>query len=161
VIAVLTLGIGIGINTSIFSLISGILLRQPPVRDAGSVVVVVATNAARSEDRASLMAADFLTWREQANSFTSMAAADDSSPLTLTGQGDPRRLAVSQVSANYFQLFGISPLMGRTFTLNQGQSGDQHMVILSHDLWQRRFRPNGNIVGKAEFAIPAWPTLTI
>ena len=149
VIAVLTLGIGIGINTSIFSLISGILLRQPPVRDAGSVVVVVATNAARSEDRASLTAAEFLTWREQASSFTSMAAADDSRQLTLTGQGDPRSLAVSRVSANYFQLLGVSPQMGRTFTLDQTQSGDQHMVILSHDLWQRRFRPNGNIVGKA------------
>jgi putative ABC transport system permease protein len=149
VIAVLTLGIGIGINASIFSLIRGILLRQPPVSDAASVVVVVATNAALSEDRASLTAAEFLTWQEQAKSFTSMAAADDSRQLALTGQGDPRHLAISQVSANYFKLLGVSPEAGRTFTFNEGQSSDQHVVVLSHDLWQRTFRQNGNIIGKA------------
>ncbi len=77
VIAVLTLGIGIGINASIFSLISGILLRQPPVRDPGHVVVVVATNLTHNEDRASLTPAEFLAWREQANSFTSMAAVEE------------------------------------------------------------------------------------
>ncbi len=134
VIAVLTLGVGIGINASIFSLISGILLRQPPVRDPDRVVVVVATNTAHNEDRASLTAAEFLRWREQANSFTSLAAADDSRQLSLTGQGDPQRLAVSQVSANYFQLLGISPEMGRTVTSDESQSNDQHIIVLSHDL---------------------------
>ena len=78
-----------------------------------------------------------------------MAAADDSRQLTLTGQGDPRRLSVSQVTTNYFQLLGVAPEAGRAFTFNEVQSSDQHTVVISHDLWQRSFKPNGNIIGKA------------
>jgi putative ABC transport system permease protein len=148
VIAVLTLGLGIGINASVFSLISAMLLRQPPVHDPNRVVVVVATNSAHGEERGALTVADFLAWREQANSFTGMVAVNNSREFTLTGEEHPERLAVSQVSTDYFSLLGVTPMLGRTFSSVESQPGQAHTIVLSQNLWRRRFKLNGNIIGK-------------
>jgi predicted permease len=146
--ATLTLALGIGINSSLFSLASGIL-RQLPIREPGRVGVVVATNASFEEDRGLLSVPEFLFFREQAQSFSEMAAGDSSRSFNLAGSGEPERLTGFQVSPNYFQLVGVGAELGRTLLPGEERPEQKHVVILSQTLWQRRFGLDPSVIGKA------------
>ena len=146
--ATLTLALGIGINSSLYSLASGIL-RQLPILEPGRVGVVVATNTSFDEDRGPLSVPEFLFLREQAQSFSEMAAGDSSGSFNLTGNGEPERLTAFQVSPNYFQLVGVTAELGRTLLPGEDRPEQKHVVILSQSLWQRRFGLDPGVLGRA------------
>ncbi len=147
-IAVLTLALGIAVNATIFSLVSAFLLRRPPGRDPDRVVVVSSTNPAQAfqADLNPVSAPNYLAWRASNGVFADMAAADEYRTVSLTSAGQPESLRSAATSPNYFEVLGVSPAMGRTFVAGEDQPGRDHVVILSHDLWRRRFDSDPNIV---------------
>ena len=152
VVAVLTLALGIAANTSIFSLVSGVLMRKPPVSDPDRVMMIVSTTRDKGWD-ANLQnpssALDFVTWRDGNHVFENMAAIDPWKIFNLTGEGDPEHVAGMRVSANYFDLLGISAALGRTFVPIEDQTGREQVVILSHELWKNRYQSDPKVFGKA------------
>ena len=147
-VATATLALGIAVNTTIFSVVSGWLLKKPPVGDPDHLVVVVSTNASRALDRGRCSEVDFLAWRNQNHVFAGMAAADPYHDFSLTGAGEPERLTGMRVTSNYFPTLGVSAFLGRTFLASEEQPGRGHVVVLTYSLWQRRFASDANIVGK-------------
>jgi putative ABC transport system permease protein len=147
-VAVLTLALGIAVNTTIFSVISGWLLKPPPVPHPDRVVMVVSTNAARALDLGQVSAADFRMWRAESHAFTDLAAVDPDTDFTLTGGGEPEHLDGLRVSANYFDVLGVRPMLGRGFLPGEEQPGRDHVMVLSYGLWQRRFAADRNVIGK-------------
>jgi MacB-like periplasmic core domain len=115
-VATTTLALGIAANSTIFSAISGWLLKKPAIPDPDRVVAVVSTNARRALGRGRISAADFLAWRSTNHVFSDLAAIDPYHDFSLTGDGDPERVNGMRVTANYFQTLGISALLGRTST---------------------------------------------
>ncbi|HXJ88736.1 MAG TPA: ABC transporter permease [Candidatus Binatia bacterium] len=149
-IAVVTLALGIGINATMFSLVSGILLRRPPGRDPDRVAVVSGIDPGNGfqPDIATLSIPNYLAWRESNQVFSEMAAADEYRTASLTGQQESQSVRSAAVSANYFNVLGITAEIGRTFSAGEDQSGQEHVAILSHELWQRRFGGDPSIVGR-------------
>jgi predicted permease len=146
--ATLTLALGIGINSSLYSLASGIM-RQLPIREADRVGTIVGTDASFDEDRGPFSAPEFLFLKEQARSFSEMAAGDSSGSFNLTESGEPQRLRAFQVSPNYFQLVGANAQLGRTLIPGDDRPERKHVVILSQSLWQRQFGLDPSVIGRA------------
>jgi putative ABC transport system permease protein len=144
-IAALTLALGIGANTAIFSVVNTVLLRPLPYKDAGQLVSVweVQNKVAQSM----FAPAEFLDHQSQNHSFTDMAAYR-SMYLTLTGQGEPEQLDGMIVSANLFSLLGVSAERGRIFEPEDGRAGAARVAIISHNFWQERFGGDPNVIGK-------------
>jgi len=163
-VAVLTLALGIAINASMFSLVSAFLLRRPPVRDPERIVVVssVNPNPVFHPDAAAVSLPNYLAWREANQVFGETAASDEYRSVNLTEgssavegssttgatTAEPEVLQSAAVSSNYFSLLGVSAQLGRTFLDGEDQPGHDHIVILSHDLWERRFGSDSTIVGR-------------
>jgi predicted permease len=149
-VAIVTLALGIAANSTIFSMVSGWMLRPPSIKDPGRVVMVFSTNPAKGSgwDQNPVSVPDFLAWRGQNHSFEDMAASewDD---FALTGKGEPERLSGLRVSESYFDILGVPPALGRNFLPGEGQSGHNQVVILSHGLWQRWFGSDLRVVGQA------------
>jgi predicted permease len=146
--ATLTLALGIGINSSLYSFASGIL-RALPIRAVDRVGVIVGINATYDDDRAPVSVPEFLSFREQAQSFSEIAAGDSSRSFNLTDGVEPERLRAFQVSPNYFQLVGAAAGLGRTFLPGEDRAEQNHVVILSQSLWQRQFGSDPAVLGKA------------
>jgi len=145
-VAVLTLALGIGANTAIFSVIYAVLLRPLPFRDAGRVVAVKTTEPNRRDDIGVSYPA-FLDWRSRNRVFEGLSAfhTDD---FTLTGRGEPVHVTGAVVSANTFSLLGVSPVMGRDFTPHEDTLTSTGLpVILSSRLWRERFGSDAGISG--------------
>jgi putative ABC transport system permease protein len=140
-VAVLTLALGIGANTAIFSVVNAVLLRPLPYRDPARLVTVL------HDGWKPVAPANFLDWREQSGSFESIAAAQLWS-LTMTGRERPEQLEVLQTSAEMFQVLGVDAALGRTFAAGEDQPGREHVVVLSHGFWQRRFGGGTDVVGR-------------
>ena len=140
-VAVLTLALGIGANTAIFSVVNAVLLRPLPYRDPARLVTVL------HDGWKPVAPANFLDWREQSSSFESMAAAQLWS-LTMTGRDRPEQLEVLQTSAEMFQVLGVDAALGRTFMAGEDQPGHEHVAVLSHGFWQRRFGGGTDAVGR-------------
>ena len=150
-VAVVTLALGIAANTTIFSAVNGWMLRRPRIKEPARVVAIVTTDPARGGwgwDRQPVSPFDFVAWREQSKSFEDIAASEGND-FTLTGGAEPERLSGMRVSANYFDLLGVSASLGRTFLPDEDQAGRNRVVILSDGLWQRRFGSNPNVIGEA------------
>ena len=148
VIALVALALGIGANTAIFSLVNAVVIRPLPFRDPDQLVWVFG-NIRNGGNRASVSPPDFLDYRSQNKTFEQFAASG-TQPLSvnLTGSGEPERIMVSAVSGNYFDTFGVTPALGRGFTLENEKSGQELVTVLSHAFWQKRFAGDPNIVGK-------------
>jgi len=144
-IAVITLALGIGANTAIFSVVNELLLQPLPYRDAERIVTVwEVTPEGRHQNTTSR--ANFRAWREQNSSFQHIAAFTDQR-LNLTGTGEPEELSVQFATPEFFKILGVDPILGRTF-LPEDDKGDQTPVaVLSYGLWQRRFGGQASIVG--------------
>ncbi len=149
-IAIIILGLGIGVNTTIFSFIEGILLRQPPIKDANRVMMLCSTDPRSDfmQQEAPVSAPDFLDWRGTTTSFSSLAAAAFDS-FTLSGSMAPTRVPGGQVSATYFQVMGVAPIRGREFVPDEDQVGHSKVVILSEDLWQQLFARDSHAIGES------------
>ena len=146
-IAVLALALGIGANSAIFSVVDAILLRPLPFKNPGQLVMIWenATHLGFPKDTPS--PANFLDWRQQGTVFEGMAAFAEGS-FNLTGVGEPERLDGRRVSANLFDVLGVTTIVGRTFVPEEDAPGTK-VAILSEGLWKRRFGGNPAIVGQA------------
>jgi predicted permease len=148
-VAIVTLALGIAANTTIFSAVNGSMLRRPRIKDPARVVVVVTIDPSREKwgwDRQPVSAFDFMAWREQNRSFETMVASE-TEEFTLSGEGEPERVLGLRVSTDYFQVLGADAVLGRTFLADEGQSGRNRVVILSHGFWQHRFGSNSKVIG--------------
>jgi len=149
-VAVVTLALGIAVNATMFSLVSAFLLRRPPGREPQRVVVVssVNPNQAFQADAYPVSAPNYLAWRQANHVFADMAAADEYRTVNLTSQGQPEALRSAAVSPNYFRVLGVSPQLGRTFEDGEDQPGRDHVIVLSHDLWERQFGSDASLIGR-------------
>src|SRR5436309_7351610 len=147
-VAVLTLALGIGANTSIFSVINSVLLRPLPYHDPGSLVMIWETNSQHPKPHNTVSPPNFLDWQSRSTVFSDMAYIADVRN-NLTGNGDPEEVVVQAVSANFFSVLGVNPLLGTGFTPENGQAGHDNVVILSYGLWKDRFAGDPAIVGKS------------
>jgi putative ABC transport system permease protein len=141
-VAVLTLALGIGANTAIFSLVNAALLRPLPFKDPDQLVFLWNTNASREPEP--LGPGRLMDFRAQTASFGALAGISHLS-LTLTGRGDPERISGSSVSSNFFDVLGARPLLGEPFHSN---AADPSAIVLSERLWLRRFNGDRSIVGQ-------------
>jgi putative ABC transport system permease protein len=148
IIAILTLALGIGANTSIFSLVNTVLLRPLPYKDADHLVRVWSYNHALGDDTDLVSPLDFQDWRAQNHVFESMGSSTDVN-YTLTGAGEPSLLIAYAFSADYFRVLGVAPLMGRTFLDEEEQPGKNHVAVLSYALWQNRFGSDRDVLNKS------------
>lgn len=147
IIVVITLALGIGANSAIFSVINTVLLRPLPYKDPDRLVMVWEDVPKMGFPRNTPAPANFIDWRNQNKVFEGMAAVAVLS-INLTGIGEPERIDGLGVSGNFFSLLGVEPQLGRTFLPEEDQHGANRVVIISQGLWQRRFNSDNNIIGK-------------
>ncbi len=145
-VAALTLALGIGANTTIFSLVHGILLKPLPYPGADRIVEI--WNRWDDSPQARLADPEFLAYREQGTSFEAMAAFGFGT-ANLTGGGEPERLSAVWSSAGIFTVLGAEPVRGRFFSAEEDQPGGEAVAVVSHELWQRRFGGDPDLVGTA------------
>src|SRR5262245_42881290 len=147
-IAVITLALGIGANTAIFSLVNAVLLRSLPYRDAERLVMVWEDASFAGFPRNTPAPANFVDWRTQNQSFEDMAATTVGS-FNLTGEGDPEKIEANQVTANFFSVLGVQPALGRGFVPGDDNPQSSKVAVVSYELWQRLLGGQASIVGKA------------
>jgi putative ABC transport system permease protein len=146
-IALVTLALGIGVNTAIFSAVDSILLRPLPFKDSERIVSVWEQTPSLGIRQNQAAPANFFDLRNQNGSFEALGAYGPLD-INLTGSGEPERLDGQLVSANVFSILGVAPALGRTFLANEDQLGQEHVVVLSDALWQRRFNRDPSILNQ-------------
>lgn len=148
-IAIATLAFAIGVNTAIFSIFDGILLRPLGYGDEGRLVAVheVVPKFSHLAPRLPVNAMHFLEWRRSVRAFEQIAMIGDIT-LDLTGGGEPERLAAARVSPSLFPMLGARTELGRTFLEEEDQPGRDNVVVLSNQLWERRFGADPSIIGR-------------
>jgi putative ABC transport system permease protein len=146
-VAIITLALGIGANTAIFSVVNTVLLRPLSYKEPDRLMMVWEDASQQGFPRNSTTPANFIDWRDQNQVFEGMAALGRES-FNLTGAGEPEKIDGRRVSATLFDLLGVEPQLGRAFLREEDQPGGNRVVIISHGLWQRRFGSDVNIVGK-------------
>src|SRR5215469_2748106 len=134
VVAVLALGLGIGANAAIFSVVDAVLFRGLPYRDPGRLVW--ATNFVKSQKQNLVFADQYAGWRTQNHAFESMGAYSAAAEYTLTGAGSPRRLSGGRVTASFLEVLGVMPQVGRNFVPDEDKPGGALAVLLSDGLWR-------------------------
>jgi len=147
-VALLSLTLGIGLNTAIFSAINAVLLRPLPYKDPDRIVSLYASFKKNPNERSTISLADYLDWERQNRVFEAMAAMDRySGTLALIDSGEPEQVRSLRVSATFFRILGVQAALGRTF-LSEEDKPASNVVVLSHDLWRRRFRADPNVLGR-------------
>jgi putative ABC transport system permease protein len=144
-VAVLTLALGIGANTAIFNVVHATLLQPLPTKDASNLVVIWVSNLEHGWSRIGPTGLDYLDWKEQSRSFDDMFLFEHGTG-TVTGLGEPEQVAGLRVTTNFGDFFGIKPVLGRTFRLEEA-GGRHNFVILGYGYWQRRFGSAPSVVG--------------
>ena len=144
-VAVLTLALGIGACTAIFSIVDSVLLKPLPYDQPGQLVQV--WEAPGPGKRMYVSPGAFLDWRQHSTVFEALSLANDTD-RNLTGDGDPERVSGLAMSANGLQILRARPFLGRTFAPDEDQAGKDNVVVLTHGFWQRRFGGETNIVGR-------------
>jgi putative ABC transport system permease protein len=146
-IALLTFAVGIGVNTAVFSVFNGVLLRPLPYPDADRITMMWVDNRPQGikEDIGSYP--NYRTWREQSTSFAHVAAFVPAD-FTLTGADEPERIVGAQTTANFIAVAGLQPVLGRFFDESHETPGNNGVVVLSHGLWQRKFGGAADVLGK-------------
>jgi len=147
VIALITLALGIGANTAIFSVVNAVLLRPLPFQKPEELVIVWEDLAFAGFPHNTPAPANYVDWKTQNQSFVDMAASRETS-FNLTGDGEPERVSAYAVSANFFPLLGVQPLLGRSFVSEEDQPGGSKAVVLSYGLWQSRYGGDRNILNR-------------
>jgi putative ABC transport system permease protein len=145
-VAVLTLALGIGANTAIFSVVYAVLLRPLPFHDPSRLVQLWETEAAPGDYP--LAGPDYLDWQAQTQTLEGTSLFDWGKGFNASGAGEPEQAYVVQTQANFFSLLGVEPLVGRTFLAGEDQAGRNFVAILSHGFWQRHFGGGKDAVGK-------------
>lgn len=146
VVAVLTLALGIGANTAIFSVVNAVLLRPLPFRDPGRLCLV--TESLPSFPILGPSYQNYIDFRDQAKSFEGLAAVHIDF-MNMTGQGEAQRLRAEMATASLFPLLGVNALEGHTFTSDEDRYGGPPVVLLSYGFWQRNFGGASSVLGKS------------
>ncbi len=147
-VVILTLALGIGANTAIFSVVEAILLSPLPYPDSGRIAQVGHSPQAFASANAGADGGTFMDWKQHATTFESLAAIHQAD-LNLSGVAEPAQLTGYEVSADYLKVFRISPALGRGFTpADDAAGGDNQVVVLTHEMWQRRLAGDPSILGK-------------
>ncbi|HEX4231159.1 MAG TPA: ABC transporter permease [Bryobacteraceae bacterium] len=144
-IAILTLALGIGANTAIFSVVNGVLLNPLPYRDAGQIVSLF--EEIPSFKNGSISYPNFLDWQRMNRTFSAIAAYR-STGFNLSGEGEPEHLQGEMISAGFFEILGVNPVRGRTFRKEEDLRGANPTAMISEGLWRRKFASTPDIVGK-------------
>ncbi|MCI0486763.1 MAG: ABC transporter permease [Blastocatellia bacterium] len=147
-VAVLTLALGIGANSAIFSVVNAVLLRPLPYPDSERIVRLWQTLPAHGLERLSLSAPEFVDYRDRSRSFSSLAVYA-SQGLNLTGAGEAERVTCTYVTRGFFSVLDVRPFRGRNFYVEEDAPDNDLVVILSHALWQNRFGGDESILGQA------------
>ena len=146
-IVVITLALGIGANTAIFSVVNAVLLRPLPYEESERLAVLYETNPQQGRDQMSVSYPTFNDWRAQSQSFEQLAAFR-SGGMILTGKEEPSRVQVMLASADLFALLRVKPQRGRTFLPEEDKAGGAPVVVISHAFWQRQFGGDEKAVGQ-------------
>lgn len=144
-IAVMTLALGIGANTAIFSVVNTVLLRALPYKEADRIVMVWEKSQRREQNVINL--GNFFDWKAQNEVFADMATFADFR-TNLTGQGDPVEIPAQIATDNLFSVLGVNPILGRTFTPDDAKQGQDSVVVIGYGLWQRQFGGDPNVIGR-------------
>ena len=144
-VAVLTIALGLGANTAIFSFLDGVLLKPLPYSDPERLVQL--WEKPPGGQRNGISALNFQDWQRQSTSFTGMAATTGRT-ATLSGYGEPRQLRLNLVSSPYFDILGVRPILGRTFAAGEDTQGKDHVLVLSRRFWQSQFGGDAAVVGR-------------
>jgi predicted permease len=145
-IAVLTLALGIGANTALFSVVNGVLLNPLPFQNPDELYALYTRTS--NFDRGSISYPNFLDWQKENRTFSSLSAFRSDS-YNLTGSGQPERLQTRQISATFFQTLGINPVLGRNFLPEEDRAGGNPVAILGDGFWKRKFGSVTDILGKS------------
>jgi predicted permease len=145
-ISILTLALGIGANTALFSIVNGVLLNPMPYEQPDRLVALYSRTAEFTHS--SISYPNFLDWREGNKTFTALAAFRPDN-LNLTGMGDAERLKAEMISATFFPILGVKPIAGRLFTEQEDQVGAAPVALISEGLWKRKFGASPDTVGKS------------
>src|SRR5438093_2393461 len=146
-VAVLALALGIGANTAIFTIVNAVLLERLPFHDPDRIVALWEESTRRPGRNNVVGPSQFIRWRERTTVFERMAVLIDIRQ-NLTGSGNPEELIAQIVTADFFPILGVSPLIGRTFTGEENRDPQSNVVILGYELWKRRFGGDPAIVGR-------------
>jgi predicted permease len=147
-VVIVTLALGIGANSAIFSVVNTVLLRALPYRNPAGLVSILHFYPSLSNMEAPVSARGFRDYQTRTASFTS-AAVETAFGANLTGSGDPERVPGVRVSGDWFKVLGVAPLFGRTLTRDDDEQGHDHVVVLSYGVWTRLFGSKPDAVGKA------------
>ncbi|MEY2502489.1 MAG: hypothetical protein QOI07_2823 [Verrucomicrobiota bacterium] len=148
-VAVIALGLGIGANTAIFSLVNGVLLRPPPFPDAERIISIEGKNpAAAGITESNISFLDFTDWSQQTDLFASTGAYWTGTANFGADGAEPERVPRAGVTSGFFSVLGVHPVLGRTFVPEDDKGWPQTVAIISHGLWKRRFGSDPAIVGK-------------
>jgi predicted permease len=145
-VAVLTIALGIGVNAAMFSIVNGVLLRGLPFPEPERLMIVY--SSAPQFEHMSSSYLNFLDWARRSRSFTALAAFRSDS-FNLTGQGEPERVRLVMVSAPFFRLLGIQPVLGRTFTEADDQRHASPVIVLGLRYWKQRFGGDPAVLGRS------------
>jgi putative ABC transport system permease protein len=147
VVAVLTLALGIGANTAIFSVVNSVLLRPLPFHNPNQLVFVTETSKQREITQGPLPVPDYLAWKERSRSFAGIAATQGAA-FTYTGKSGAIRINGALITPEFLRILGLRPILGRVFSENEGQPGRDQVVIMTEALWRRQFGADPNIIGR-------------
>ncbi|HJR36708.1 MAG TPA: ABC transporter permease [Gemmatimonadales bacterium] len=145
--AILCIGLGIGVTTTIVSAVHAILIRPLPYENAGELVSVYVQDRAQDEHRVNISYPDYVSWRDDSRSFAALGMWTWQA-LAFSGEGEPERLEGAMVTANLFPLLGVRPFLGRTFLAEEETVGRNRVVLLSHGLWRRRYGGDSSVVNR-------------
>src|SRR5215470_16649373 len=146
-IAVITLALGIGANTAIFTVVNAVLLRPLPYQDPGRLMMVFGTDVKRNTSNDVISYPTYLDWKAQNHSFAAMEAWAGWS-FNLSGGDQPEQVYALRITPGLFSLLGVKPALGRGFLSEEQQPGRHHVLLLGHDLWARRFASDPKILGR-------------
>src|SRR5262245_5309138 len=146
-VCIVTLALGIGANTAIFTVVNAVVLRPLPFQDSERLAMIWTTKDTNQEQPLSF--GDYTDLRNQTRTFSAVGAASPLWSFTLTGNGEPEPLQGMYVSASLFELLRVAPARGRLFTAEEDRVGGTPVAIISQGLWERRFGGDQNIVGKS------------
>src|SRR5262245_25252596 len=144
-VAVMTLALGIGGNTAIFSVINAVLIRSLPYGQAERLVTV--WEKAQGSEQNQINIGNFLDWKAQNSVFTDMVAFADTR-VNLAGDGEPEEIPAQRATDNLFAVLGVNAMLGRTFTPDDCKPGQNNVIVISYGLWRRRFGGDPNIIGR-------------
>ena len=145
-VAVISLALGIGANTAIFSVVNGILLKSLPYKDPNRIVLVWGNVPSEGHVRSQVSATDVADWRSQNSVFEDVTTYQSYQPI-MSGTGDAERVPGMGVGDGYFKIIGAEPILGRDFTTEEQIDGKDEVVILGYGLWQSRFGSDPNVLG--------------